>query len=57
VKGAVAGSAALGTIIPIGAATLVSYDILWPRGNDVHLPPDTNCFIRLTYPVTLRLQW
>lgn len=49
-------AAALGTVLPAGAAALVGYEIFWPRGEDVHLPPDTHCRIRLDYSLTVRNQ-
>lgn len=51
----VGGSSALSPLLPAGGAALLGYEILWPRGQDVHLPPQTSCRIRLSYPVTLRV--
>ena len=48
------GASALSTLLPLGSAGLLCYEILWPRGNDVHLPPDTRCRIRLNYPLAVR---
>jgi hypothetical protein len=39
----------------LGSAALVGYEVLWPRGGDVNLPPDTHCLIRLNTPVTVRV--
>lgn len=49
-------AAALGTVLPAGAAGLIGFEIFWPRGDDVHLPPDTHCTIRLDYSLTVRNQ-
>jgi hypothetical protein len=57
VKAAVASSAALTYLAPASGAALVGYEILWPKGNDVHLPPDTRCRLRLNYPLTVRVPW
>lgn len=48
------GSSALKTLFPLGGAGLLGYEILWPRGNEVHLPPDTRCRIRLKDSLTVR---
>ncbi len=57
VKAAIAGSAALAYVAPATGTALVGYTLLWPRGNDVHLPPETRCRIRLSYPLTVRVPW
>jgi hypothetical protein len=51
------GSAAFGSILPASGASLLTYAFVWRRGSDVHLPPETLCRIRLTYPVTVRVEW
>ena len=57
-KAAFAASSAVGTFVPLaGGAALLGYAALWPKGNDVNVPPHTNCRIRLNYPVTVRVQW
>ncbi len=56
-KATLAGTAAWGPLLPVSGAALLSYEIVWPRGNDVHVPPDTRCRIRLTYPLTVRVAW
>ena len=47
---------AMGAILPAGAVGLVGYEILWPRGDEVHLPPNTRCTVRLDYSLTVRGQ-
>jgi hypothetical protein len=56
-KAALAASSAVGTFVPVGGAVVLSFAALWPRGNDVNVPPDTKCRIRLNYPVTVRVAW
>jgi hypothetical protein len=56
-KATFAGSAAFWPILPAAGTALLSYEFLWHRGSDVHLPPQTACQIRLDYPLTVRIQW
>ena len=52
-----AGAAALGATLPLGGGAVLGYAFLWPRGSDVHLPPETRFRIRLDYPLTVRVTW
>lgn len=52
-----AGAAALGTSLPIGGGAMLGYTFLWPKGNEVHLPPETQLRIRLHHPLTVRVAW
>lgn len=52
-----AGAAALGTTLPLGGGAMLGYTFLWPRGNEVHLPPETHLRIRLHHPLTIRVAW
>ncbi|MBZ5542237.1 MAG: hypothetical protein LAO07_00980 [Acidobacteriia bacterium] len=52
-----ASAAALGASLPIGGAAVLGYTFLIPRGNEVHVPPDTRFRIRLHQPVTVRVAW
>jgi len=56
-KAAIASSSAVGTFVPLGGAAVLGYAALWPRGNDVNVPPQTDCRVRLNYPVTVRVPW
>jgi len=56
-KLAVAGGTAAWPALSAIATGLVGYEFLWTRGNEVSLPPDTQCRIRLNYPVTVRVEW
>jgi hypothetical protein len=51
------GTSMFGTIVPASGAATLTYIFFWRRGNDVHLPPETPCRVRLTYPVTVRVPW
>jgi len=53
----VGGSSVLGSILPAGGASALTYAFVWRRGSDVHLPPETLCRVRLTHPVTVRIPW
>jgi hypothetical protein len=52
-----ASAAALGATLPIGGGAVVGYSFLWPKGNEVHLPPDTQMRIRFRNPLTVRVLW
>jgi len=52
-----ASAAALGASLPIGAGAVLGYTFLIPRGNEVHVPPDTRFRIRLHQSVTVRVAW
>lgn len=56
-KATLAASSAVSTLIPVGGAAALGFAALWPKGNDVNVPPDTRCRVRLNYPVTVRIQW
>ena len=55
IKAAVAGAASLAYVLPAGGAAFLGYELLVPRGNDVHVPPETQFRIRLNDPVTVRV--
>ena len=57
VKFAVASTSAAAAFLPATGGGLVGFELLWPRGNDVHVPPETHARIRLDYPVTVRVAW
>jgi len=56
-KLALAGAGAAWPVLPAVGTGLLGYEFLWPRGHDVSLPPETQCRIRLNYPVTVRVAW
>lgn len=53
----IAGVAALGFTVPVGGGAVLGYSFLFPKGNDVHVPPDSQMRIRLRQPLTLRVDW
>lgn len=57
VRASVAGAMALKTVVPASGAAFLSFEVLWPRGKEVNLPPQTRCRIRLDNPLTVRLPW
>jgi hypothetical protein len=57
VKFAVASTSAVASFIPATGGGLLGFELLWPRGNDVHILPETHARIRLNYPVTVRVAW
>jgi len=56
-KVAMGASSTVGTFLPVGGAAVLGYAALFPKGNDVNVPPDTRCRVRLNYPVTVRIGW
>lgn len=56
-KLAAVGSAGATLALPIGGAALISYEALWQRGREVNMPPDTQCRLRLNYPLTVHMTW
>lgn len=53
----IAGATALGISLPVGGGVVMGYSFLVPKGNDVHVPPETQMRIRLRQPLTLRVAW
>lgn len=56
-KLAAVGSASATVALPIGGAALIGYETLWRRGREVNMPPDTQCRLRLNYPLTVHMPW
>lgn len=56
-KVAFVSSAAFWPILPAAGTALLGYEVFWRHGSDVHLPPQTECQIRLDYPLTVRTPW
>jgi len=57
VRAALAGPATASALLPLSGAVVFGYEILWPRGRDVNLPPETPCRLRLNHPLTVRVPW
>jgi len=56
-KIAAVGSAGATLALPLGGAAIISYETLWRRGREVNMPPDTQCRLRLNYPLTVHIPW
>jgi hypothetical protein len=56
-KIAAVGSAGASLALPLGGAAIISYEALWHRGREVNMPPDTQCRLRLNYPLTVHIPW
>ncbi len=52
-KIAMAGAASLKYFLPASGAALVGYELIFPHGGEVHLPPDTHLRVRFNTPVTV----
>lgn len=57
IRAALVGPAAVSSVVPWAGATLLGLEVLWPRGREVNLPPQTHCRLRLSAPLTLRVPW
>lgn len=57
VRAALISPTALSALLPWGGAAVAGFEILFPRGSDVNLPPDTECRVRLNLPLTVRVAW
>ena len=55
IKAVASGAAALSLSPALAGAAVIGYEILWPKGHEVNLPPETRCLIRLDYPLTVRV--
>jgi hypothetical protein len=57
IKAVASGATAVSMGLSIAGAAAIGYEILWPKGHEVNLPPETRCLIRLNYPLTVRVPW
>ena len=57
IEAPLASAAVVGVTLPLGGGAVVGYSLLFPKGNDVHVPPDTPMRIRLRTPLTVRVAW
>jgi hypothetical protein len=57
IKAVASGATAASMGFSLAGAAAIGYEILWPRGHEVNLPPETRCLIRLNYPLTVRVSW
>jgi hypothetical protein len=51
------GAAAASVGLSVAGAAAVGYELLWPKGHEVNVPPETQCLLRLNYPLTVRVSW
>ena len=56
IRAAMAGAATIAYSLPASGAAFVGAEFLFPRGNEVHIPPETEFRIRLNNPVTLQIR-
>jgi hypothetical protein len=57
IKVVASGATAVSMGLSLAGAAAIGYEILWPKGHEVNLPPHTRCRIRLNYPLTVRVSW
>jgi hypothetical protein len=57
IKAMATGAAAASMGLSLAGAAAVGYELLWPKGHEVNLPPETRCLVRLNYPLTVRVSW
>jgi hypothetical protein len=57
VRAALVSPTAVSALLPLGGAAVAGFEILFPRGSDINLPPETHCRVRLNYPLTVRVAW
>jgi hypothetical protein len=48
---------AMGPWLPVTGGAVLGYEILWHKGNEVHVPPDTSARIRINHSLTVRVPW
>lgn len=57
IKAVASGATAVSMSLSFAGAAAIGYELLWPKGSDVNLPPQTPCLVRLDYPLTVRVSW
>jgi len=57
IRAVATGAAAASVTLSVAGAAAVGYELLWPKGHEVNLPPETECRVRLNYPLTVRVPW
>ena len=57
IKAVATGAAAASVGLSVAGAAAVGYELLWPKGHEVNVPPETQCLVRLNYPLTVRVSW
>jgi len=57
IKAVASGATAASMSLSLAGAAAIGFEILWPKGHEVNLPPETHCLMRLNYPLTVRVAW
>jgi len=57
IRAVATGAAAASVGLSVAGAAAVGYELLWPKGHEVNVPPETRCLLRLNYPLTVRVSW
>jgi hypothetical protein len=57
IKAVASGATAVSISLSLAGVAAIGYEILWPKGHEVNLPPETRCLMRLNYPLTVRVSW
>jgi hypothetical protein len=57
IKAVAFGATAVSMNLSLAGAAAIGYELLWPKGHEVNLPPETRCLMRLNYPLTVRISW
>jgi len=57
IRAVATGAAAASVGLSVAGAAAVGYELLWPKGHEVNVPPATQCLLRLNYPLTVRVSW
>ena len=57
IRAVATGAAAASVGLSVAGAAAVGYELLWPKGHEVNVPPETQCLLRLNYPLTVRVSW
>jgi hypothetical protein len=57
IKAVAFGATAVSMDLSLAGAAAIGYELLWPKGHEVNLPPETRCLMRLNYPLTVRISW
>ena len=57
IRALASGATAVSMSLSLAGAAALGFEILWPKGHEVNLPPETRCLMRLNYPLTVRVSW
>ncbi len=55
IKALASGVTATSATLSLVGAGVMGYALLVPRGQEVNLPPQTRCYVRLNYPLTVKI--